>query len=122
MKFLVDQDVYAVTVRFLIGLGHEVVTAGEVALSQARDETLLAFAHQQGRIFVTRDRDFGRLVFVEGMGAGVIYLRILPSTQAAVHDELKRVLESYLEKELASAFVVVESDQHRIRRLPENIS
>ena len=28
MKLLLDQDVYAVTARFLRGLGHDVVTAG----------------------------------------------------------------------------------------------
>ncbi len=39
-----------------------------------------------GKIFVTRDRDFGSPVFVEELGKGVIYLRILPSTVNAVHN------------------------------------
>jgi len=30
MKFLTDQDAYAITVRFLVGLGHDVVTAAQV--------------------------------------------------------------------------------------------
>ena len=29
MRFLADQDVYGVTIQFLRGLGHEVVTAAE---------------------------------------------------------------------------------------------
>jgi hypothetical protein len=33
MKFLADQDVYAVTVRFLRGLGHDVATASELNLA-----------------------------------------------------------------------------------------
>jgi len=57
---------------------------------------------------VTRDRDFGGLVFVRGMRVGVVYLRMLPSTQNSVHDELRRVLETYSEGELMKAFVVVE--------------
>jgi predicted nuclease of predicted toxin-antitoxin system len=85
MRFLADQDVYASTVRFLSGVGHDVLTAGQLGLAQAEDTELLRVAHDQGRIFVTRDRDFGALVFVRGSGPGIIYLRILPSTQASDH-------------------------------------
>ena len=77
---------------------------------------LLRVAHEQGRIFVTRDRDFGALVFVQGRGPGVIYLRISPSTQDSVHVELARVLTLYNEQELQVSFVVIEPGRHRIRR------
>jgi predicted nuclease of predicted toxin-antitoxin system len=117
MRFLLDQDVHAVTARFLVGIGHEVVPVAQIGLSQADDETLLHTAQEQGCILVTRDRDFGSLVFVKSLGAGVIYLRILPSTQNAVHDELQRVLGSYSESELTKAFVVIEPGGHRLRRL-----
>ena len=89
-----------------------------IGLAQADDEELLETAQAQGRIFVTRDRDFGRLVFVKALGAGVLYLRILPSTQNAVHNELERVLKLYPEAELMKVFVVVEPNGHRLRRLP----
>ena len=119
MKFLLDQDIYAVTVIFLNNLGHDVVPAAQIGLSRADDEDLLKTAQEQGRIFVTRDRDFGSLVFVKALGAGVLYLRILPSTQNAVHNELERVLKTYPEAELRKAFVVIEADGHRFRRLPQ---
>jgi predicted nuclease of predicted toxin-antitoxin system len=118
MKFLADQDVFATTVRFLIGLGHDVVTAAQLGLSQATDAMLLQVAQQQGRIFVTRDRDFGGLVFVQGGGTGVVYLRMLPTTVNAVHAEFERVLNLYTEQELQGSFVVVEPGRHRIRKLP----
>jgi len=54
MEFLADQDVYAETVRFLSGLGHDVVTAEQLGLAQAEDTELLRVAHEQGRLFVTR--------------------------------------------------------------------
>src|SRR5436305_1309945 len=117
MKFLADQDVYAATTAILRGLGYDIVTAAQLALSHAEDAELLRVAHEQGRIFVTRDRDFGALVFVQGSGPGVIYLRILPSTQDAAHAELARVLALYGEQTLASSFVVVEPGRHRIRHL-----
>lgn len=117
MKFLVDQDVYRSTVVFLNRLGHDVATVASKGLSQADDSNLLRVAHQEERILVTRDRDFGGLVFVQGSGAGVIYLRISPSIQNAVHAELDRVLNLYPEQRLLGSFVVVEAGRHRIRRL-----
>lgn len=116
MKFLTDQDVYATTVRFLSGLGHDVVTATQLGLAQAEDAELLRVAHELDRIFVTRDRDFGGLVFVQGGGAGIVYLRMTPTTQIAVHNELERLLSLYKEQELQGSFVVVEPGRHRIRR------
>jgi predicted nuclease of predicted toxin-antitoxin system len=117
MKFLADQDVYAATIRFLNGLGHDVVSAAQIGMSQADDADLLRTAQAQGRILITRDRDFGGLVFVAGMSSGVLYLRLLPSTMAAVHSELERVLNIYSEPELLKAFVVVEAGRHRFRKL-----
>lgn len=61
MRFLADQDVYAITIAFLSGLGHDVVRAAQFGLAQAGDADLLRVAHEQGRVFVTRDRDFGAI-------------------------------------------------------------
>lgn len=116
MRLLTDQDVYAATVQFLRGLGHDAATAAERGLSQSADAELLRAAHAEGRVFVTRDRDYGGLVFLQALRAGVLYLRILPSTLQAVHAELGRVLGLYGEEELQGAFVVVEPGRHRIRR------
>jgi predicted nuclease of predicted toxin-antitoxin system len=117
MRFLLDQDVYAATARFLIACGHDVVPVAQIGLSQADDESLLKTAQEQGRIFITRDRDFGSLVFVKMLGSGVIYLRMLPSAQDAVHRELEKVLRIYCEEELQKAFTVVEPQGHRLRRI-----
>jgi len=54
---------------------------------------------------------------VHAQGAGALYLRMLPSTQNVVHAELQRVLTTHTGDELGSAFVVVETGGHRIRRL-----
>ena len=117
MKFLADQDVYGVTIRFLANLGHDIVPVSRIGLAQADDAELLRVAHKESRIFITRDRDFGALVFVQGGGPGVMYLRILPSTQLAVHAELERVLTLHSEQDLAASFVVIEPARHRIRKL-----
>ena len=117
MRFLLDQDVYAVTGRFLSSLGHDVIRAAELGLSQSEDVEPLRVAEQRDRIFVTLDRDFGNLVFAKALGAGVLYLRILPSAMNAVHEELERVLKTHHESELKRAFVVIEPGRHRFRKL-----
>ena len=115
MKFLLDQDVYALTERFLKAPGHDVQTASEAGLSTADDSVLLERAQELGRIFVTRDRDFGGLVFVRGEGPGVLYLRVTPATLHAVHEEVRTVLGRYTEPDLRKSFVVVEPKRHRYR-------
>lgn len=117
MKFLLDQDVYALTRRFLSDLGHDVLTASQTASAQASDLELLEKARSLNRILVTRDRDFGALVHARNIGAGIVYLRVLPTTVGSVHAELRRVLASHSEAELAGAFVVVEPGRHRFRLL-----
>ncbi len=95
MRFFCDQDVWASTVHYLRSLGHGVTTASEAGMAQAADAQLLSHAQAEGRILVTRDRDFGSLTFTQSAGAGVIYLRIEPTQVAHVHDELQRVLGLY---------------------------
>ncbi|WP_089936888.1 DUF5615 family PIN-like protein [Candidatus Entotheonella palauensis] len=120
MRLLLDRDVYAITARFLRELNHDVVTAADIGGARATDEELLLIAQKQGRIFVTRDRDFGGLVFVDDMGVGVSYLRSQPTLVHPVHEELERVLQSYSEADLQKAFVVVEPGRHRFRRLTQS--
>jgi predicted nuclease of predicted toxin-antitoxin system len=86
-------------------------------MAKAVDSELLTAAQALGRILVTRDRDFGSLVFAQSAEAGVIYLRISPAVIASVHAELMRVLEVHTQDELEASFVVVEPGRHRIRRL-----
>ena len=117
MRLFLDHDVYAITARFLGDLGHDVVTAGTSGHGQTDDSKLLRIARDDDRLLVTRDRDFGRLVFVSRAGSGVIYLRLNPTNLSAVHKELKRVLETYSEPELKEAFVVVETGRHRFRNV-----
>jgi predicted nuclease of predicted toxin-antitoxin system len=105
----------------LLELGHDVVHVAKIELSRAQDQEILRIAQDQNRILVTRDRDFGNLVFVRELGAGVIYLRTVPSTLNLVHAELERVLSLHSEKELWYAFVVVEPGGHRIRHLPRGV-
>ncbi|MDA0839137.1 MAG: DUF5615 family PIN-like protein [Planctomycetota bacterium] len=93
------------------------MTASQLELSCAEDTRLLTVAQGQERVLVTRDRDFGALVFVQDLGGGVIYLRFQPRTIEIVHSELRRILSTYSEEDLICAFVTVEPGRHRFRKI-----
>ncbi|MBN1690941.1 MAG: DUF5615 family PIN-like protein [Dehalococcoidia bacterium] len=117
MKFFADQDVYQVTINFIRDSGHDVLCAAEAGLSRASDVMLLHYTRQEGRILVTRDKDFGALVFLEVVEhSGVILLRATFDTLEDTHQELLRLLSAHQVKELSACFVTVEPGRHRIRR------
>ncbi len=88
-------------------------------MHRAADEDLLKKAREFSRILITRDKDFGMLIFLkEELSTGVIFLRITPGSVESVHRELDRLLKEHTEKELLNLFCVVEPHRHRIRHLP----
>lgn len=118
MKFLVDQDVYQVTVALLNNLNHDVVRARDVGLEQAPDKVLLEYAHRTERILVTRDKGFSTLFFLfREKNCGCILLRMHPFTIEEVHRQLALFLERYAGADLKNRFVVVESQRYRVRIL-----
>lgn len=117
VKLLLDQDVYAVTARFLVDAGYDVITASQLNLSRASDEEILKTAQAQNRILITRDRDYGHLVFVRKIEISLIYLRVSFTSINAVHNELIRVLQTYSEAELFNAFIVIAQTGHKLRKL-----
>ena len=118
MKFLADQDIWKTTIDHLRKWGHDIMTAQELKLHTASDETLLKVARKEHRIFITRDKDFGELVFLkEELSYGVILLRSHPKMIVELHNKIHLLLNEHDEKELNSSFCVVEPDKYRIRHL-----
>jgi len=118
MRFLADQDVWRATVVLLNELGHDVVTAHELGKAAVTDGELLRHAQADGRLLITRDKDYGGLIFFEVVaGAGVIFLRIAPATMGQVHAELARLLVENSQTQLSGAFCVVEPGRYRLRRV-----
>ena len=100
-------------------MGHDVLRAADIGMSRAADEELLETAQRLGRLFVTRDRDFGRIVFLNRKRAGILYLRIVPESQHAVHEVLQDVIKTNDEAVLAQAFVAITPSGYRIRTLTD---
>ena len=118
MRFLTDHDVYQITVNALIKWGHDVITARQLGMQRSSDRDLLKKANETDRLFVTRDKDFGSLVFLEKqLTKGVILLRMNPKTIDSVHSQLNRLFSECPEDELKQVFCVIEMNRYRIRRL-----
>lgn len=76
MKFITDENLGIKVPKYLKGLGFEVISAIEVALSKP-DTDILRLANKENRILLTTDKDFGELVFKDKLvHSGVILLRL----------------------------------------------
>lgn len=119
MKFLLDQDVYHITYEFLLRNGFDVVRAREIDLDKSSDREIMEEAIKYSRIIITRDKDFGSLVFFSRLKCpGVILLRQRPDTIKKVHTILFTLLNTYSFDKLKSNFITVESDKYRLRKIP----
>jgi predicted nuclease of predicted toxin-antitoxin system len=119
MRVLTDQDVYKLTIDKLKEWEHDVVTAKDLDMQKASDDDLLNAARKSNRLLITRDKNFGALLFLreEKVSTGVILLRGAPKTIEKVHQELQKLLHEHNEDELRCSFSVVEPNRYRIRRL-----
>ena len=117
MKFMADESCDSAVVRALRDAGHDVVCIAEIEPG-SDDGAVVARAYADGRILLTEDRDFGRLVFAGSHPAvGVLYLRF----QALQRDRMvEAVLNIVRERSraLAGSFVTLQPGRARISRLP----
>jgi predicted nuclease of predicted toxin-antitoxin system len=63
VKVLLDTCVWGGAKAELVSLGYDVIWCGEWSEDPGDDE-ILTFAHREGRVLVTLDKDFGELAVV----------------------------------------------------------
>jgi predicted nuclease of predicted toxin-antitoxin system len=103
-------------VRWLRERGHDVVWIADLAPGAPDDDVL---SQASDRVLLTGDRDFGRMVFLEGAATvGVVYLRIRASSSAALLQALVP-LWPVIEAKARGNFLVVTNDRVRVRPLGE---
>lgn len=114
MKILLDSCISGSLSQPLTELGHDVVWTGDWGEDPGDDE-ILALAHQQGRVLVTLDKDFGTLaVLYNRHHAGILRLVNLSiNEQVAV---CQQVLTQYADELINKAIITAERDRLRIRR------
>ena len=115
MKFLFDQSADFRLIPHLRELGHDVSAISRHYPHGLADEDVLASARDEQRILMVADRDFGELIFQQGLAhAGLIFFRLPGASLQTKIEQLNRVLGEYAEALQAGAFVVVSPGRIRV--------
>jgi predicted nuclease of predicted toxin-antitoxin system len=114
LRFLVDVNVGVAVADNLRDSGHDVVFAGDLDWCMP-DTDVLSVAHQEQRIILTMDTDFGELVYhSQQQHAGVLLLRM----PGANREEKIRIVQQIVSRygdQLPSHFCVYRQGRLRIR-------
>ena len=82
MRWLADECVAASLVARLREAGHDVLYIAEIGAGTS-DTDIVALAHEEGRLLLTEDKDFGDLVFRWGKPVpGLVLVRIAPENSS----------------------------------------
>jgi predicted nuclease of predicted toxin-antitoxin system len=116
LKFLADECCDAGPVASLRNTGHDVLYVPELEPGSV-DEVVLRKAHQERRIVLTEDKDFGELVYhLKRPTAGIVLIRIPVEQRHIKSARVKRLLEIHGDR-LYGHFVIVGAGRFRFRPL-----
>lgn len=117
MKVLLDACVWGGARGELAAAGHDVAWTGEWP-EDPGDEEILIRAHNEGRILVTLDKDFGEVAIVRGIAhSGIIRLVNLGARQQG--KVCGHILAKYGKELLSGAMITAELGRVRIRPADE---
>jgi predicted nuclease of predicted toxin-antitoxin system len=119
MKFLFDQSADFRLIPYLRHLGHDVQAVSRNYPPGLADEDILKIARKEQRILIVADRDFGELIFQQGLAhAGVIFFRLPGAKLQTKIDQLNTVLVEHTDDLKRGEFLVVAPGQIRIASRP----
>lgn len=105
MKFIADENLGSEVPKFLCSLGIDIIAIAEVAPGKP-DPDILSLANSEQRILVTLDKDFGELVFKEGLAHfGVILFRLKDESMENKKKILLKALKS--KQDFTGKFTVI---------------
>lgn len=117
MKFLADMGLARSTVSW--AQGHDAIHLREQQLQGLLDEEIIAKARAEGRIILTHDLDFGRIIALsQADKPSVITFRLSDRRPVQVNEYLAQVLGRFSQKIVAGALVSVNERGIRVRSLP----
>ena len=119
LTVLLDQNVPRAIAHWLRARRAQwtVYHTSDVALSGRPDEDIFAWAQRRQAVILTFDEDFAdQRSFPIGSHAGIIRLRVWPTTIEETQDALERLLGEVSDAELSRALVIIDRETIRIRR------
>jgi predicted nuclease of predicted toxin-antitoxin system len=121
MRWLVDECVAAALVHQLRAAGHDASYMADGGPGTI-DAAVLQLAHEEGRLLLTEDKDFGDLVFRARMPVpGVVLLRLAPQQASIRWPRLAAAIAQFGEG-LFGRYVVIEAKRFRSRPLLRSLS
>ncbi len=121
MKFLIDMALSPQLAHWLELRGHDAVHARNIGLHRAPDAQIMAIALDEGRVVVTADLDYARLLALTRAEApALILFRGGNYSEAEAVERLAKALELVPAEEIQTSIVVIEKRRIRRRRLPLN--
>jgi predicted nuclease of predicted toxin-antitoxin system len=119
VKFLLDMGMAHSTTVFLISQGYDAVHLRDQGLQRLADEAIVEMALSEGRVILTHDLDFGRIVALSrGRLPSVITFRLEDMRASQVNHYLTDVLARFEDQLRAGALISVNEQGIRVRRLP----
>jgi len=119
LKFLIDMPVTPDAGPHLRAAGHDAIHAIDLGLARSSDNELLAVARREGRIVITADLDYPRLIALQQADRpGVILFRGGAYSDREMLALLDRVLARASTLDLDHSIVVVDRTRIRRRALP----
>jgi predicted nuclease of predicted toxin-antitoxin system len=114
LRFLVDVNVGVAIVDHLRDSGHDVVFAGDLDWCMP-DTNMLSVAHQEQRIILTMDTDFGELAYhSQQPHAGILLLRMPGANRNGKIRVVQEIVGRYGDQ-LPSHFCVYREGRLRVR-------
>jgi predicted nuclease of predicted toxin-antitoxin system len=93
VKFLLDESADYPIAAHLAARGHDVTAVAHDYPQALADRRVLEIAHEEGRVLITNDRDFGELVFRQKLPhSGVVLLRLGKEDLATKLAAIDRIL------------------------------
>ncbi|MFK7936687.1 MAG: DUF5615 family PIN-like protein [Saprospiraceae bacterium] len=116
MKFVADEGVEAILVAILREKGYDVIHILENK-SGITDDLVLSYTNDENRILITRDKDFGELVYRDKMiHSGIVLNRLYELPNDKKIEIVLAVIQKYKD-ELYGSFTVIQPGRVRIRQL-----
>jgi len=119
MKFLFDQSADFRLITYLRQRGHDVTAVSRNYPPGLADDDVLELARREQRVLVVADRDFGELIFHQGLAhAGVLFFRLPGARLQSKIDHLHQALQAHADDLAAGEFVVLSPGHIRVARGP----
>jgi len=113
IKFLADVNIEKPLVDYLLKQGYDIKWVPDYNCEMP-DEDLLQLANQEKRIFITNDKDFGDLIFLQKkVSTGTILFRVKGQKSQEKIKLMKKLLMGYRDK-LLNHYVVITKAKIRI--------